>query len=212
MPITTNSLVARMGFIVDPVTVVYNYGRQVDWSRVPSSFTNSDSVKFIPGGQAVSKTGDDKIIPVHTLTLTSLAVASNVATATLANHGLKVGDVINVAGSSLSYANGRKVVTGVPTANTFTYDADGADDTSSGTVTITFVAHGFIATPARENSKTDSYSGYGMIIGGVLYENLLPDAVGGPPALLPDQIKEDLSATGVSTGFVFEIYSDSRAN
>ncbi len=69
-------------------------------------------------------------------------------------------------------------------------------------------ATGVMATPAVENSKSDSLSGYGVIIGGALYENMLPDAAG-TPAVLPADVKTELQATG--TGYSFEQYGDSRA-
>lgn len=65
---------------------------------------------------------------------------------------------------------------------------------------------GLIGTNANEHSSTDSLSGYRIIVGGVLNENLLPDAVNG---VLPADIKAGLAACG--TGFSWQIYEDSRA-
>lgn len=72
-------------------------------------------------------------------------------------------------------------------------------------------ATGILETPAEENSAVDSLSGYGVIVGGVLYENNLPDATGSP-AVLPTAYKNELQAAGVGMGFGFEQYGDTRAD
>jgi hypothetical protein len=64
---------------------------------------------------------------------------------------------------------------------------------------------------AVEDEPTAALSGYGIIVGGIFYENLLPDAAGGPPKVLPTAYKTELQAAGVGTGFAFEQYGDNRA-
>lgn len=61
-----------------------------------------------------------------------------------------------------------------------------------------------LATPAQENSGSDSLTGYGVIVGGVIYKNLLPDSAHGDFAAMITA----LEATG--PGFRFETYADSR--
>ena len=61
-----------------------------------------------------------------------------------------------------------------------------------------------LATPATENSDTDSLSGYGTIVGGVIYSNLLPDTAHADFA----NMITVLETTG--PGFRFETYGDSR--
>src|ERR1051325_1119045 len=58
-------------------------------------------------------------------------------------------------------------------------------------------------TNAIEDDPTASLSGYGMIIGGSLYETLLPDSTGSPK-VLPTDYKDELRESDVSTGFPFE--------
>lgn len=60
--------------------------------------------------------------------LTSLAVSSDVATATLAAHGYLVGDIVTITGSSVTSLNGEKTIATVPTSGTFTFDATGETD------------------------------------------------------------------------------------
>jgi hypothetical protein len=201
--------VSSNGAVVDPQSVVLNSGRQVDWENVDSSFQNAAGNKVIPALQAMSETAAGKLVPrTTTATLTSVVVASNVATATRTNHGFSAGETVRISGSSLSYVNGLKTITTVADANTFTFAATGSNATASGTITAVRRATVLLATEAVENNVSDATSGYGCIIGGVFYENLLSDATG-TPAVLPDDIKEELNATG--TGFAFEQYADTRS-
>lgn len=70
------------------------------------------------------------------LTLDSVTVAANVATATVAaGHGYGNGRIVELAGAGAGAINGRKLVT-VTGASTFTFPAPGvADGTISGTIT-----------------------------------------------------------------------------
>lgn len=70
------------------------------------------------------------------LTLDSVTVAANVATATVAaGHGYGPGRIVELAGAGTGAINGRKLVT-VTGASTFTFPAPGvADGTISGTIT-----------------------------------------------------------------------------
>jgi hypothetical protein len=63
-----------------------------------------------------------------------------------------------------------------------------------------------LATRAAEDDQNAALSGYGTIVGGVVYENLLPDASGSPRALTSDQ-KTALVAVGQ---FVFVTRTESR--
>ena len=52
-------------------------------------------------------------------------------------------------------------------------------------------------------------TGYGLIVGGVIHENLLPDATD-TPRTLAAPIKTELNAAG--TGFAWRTYNDGRAS
>jgi hypothetical protein len=202
--------VSSPGAVVDPHSIILNSGRQVDWANVPDSFKNSAGDKELPAFKAMSETAAGLLVPRSaTTTLTSVVVASNVATATKTGHGFSVGEVVRIAGSNLSYANGLKTIATVPDADTFTFEATGSNATATGTITAVRRATMLLATPAFENNKSDAMTGYGCIIGGGLYENMLPDA-SGTPKVLSDDIKDELNATG--TGFYFEQYGDTRAS
>lgn len=72
-------------------------------------------------------------------------------------------------------------------------------------------AIGILETNATEDSRTDALSGYGLIVGGVLYENLLPEA-SGSPAVINSTYKTELQAAGVGTGFAFRQFSDNSGS
>jgi hypothetical protein len=67
-------------------------------------------------------------------------------------------------------------------------------------------AIGFLETEASQDDRAAALSGHGVIIGGALYENLLPDANGG--ATISSTYKTELQTAGVGTGFAFLAYAD----
>jgi hypothetical protein len=92
-----------------------------------------------------------------TLTITNVALTSNVATITAAAHGLTVGQSVTIVGLTTTALNGTYEVASVPTANTFTFAKTNANISStadSGTI-----ARGDQITKAKWVSKT---SGAGL--------------------------------------------------
>lgn len=78
------------------------------------------------------------------VTLTSLVVASGVATATYTGQPFRVDTVALIAGATPGGLNGEKKVLSV-TANTFTFDATGiADGAATGTITAKFAPAGWL--------------------------------------------------------------------
>ena len=72
-------------------------------------------------------------------TVSSIASSSDVATVTTASaHGLKVGQYVNVTGSSTNFVNGVYKVASVPSATTFTYaqNSSASNGTAAGTKVI----------------------------------------------------------------------------
>lgn len=67
-------------------------------------------------------------------------------------------------------------------------------------------AIGLLETDAAEGDRAASLTGYGILIGGAVYENLLPDAGGG--STISSTYKTELQTAGVGTGFAFLAYSD----
>lgn len=73
-------------------------------------------------------------------------------------------------------------------------------------VTASETAIGFLVGDAEENAKQDSLSGFGLIIGGVIYEDLLPDRDESGFATWITELKT------AGPGLRLETYSDSRAS
>jgi hypothetical protein len=65
-------------------------------------------------------------------------------------------------------------------------------------------------TTMDEGNRTHAISGYGMLVGAVIYENLLPDA-DEETGLLPAGYHTELDVAG-RTAFIYEQYSDSRGS
>lgn len=67
-----------------------------------------------------------------------------------------------------------------------------------------------LETNAIEDEPSAAASGHGVMVGGVVFQNLMPDATGGPPKVLPAAMKTELAAAGCT--FKYETYEDSRAS
>lgn len=68
-------------------------------------------------------------------------------------------------------------------------------------------SYSLLETDAVENDRAAALTGYGQIIGGAVYENLLPEA-SGSPAVISSTYKTELQTAGVGTGFAFLQYAD----
>lgn len=206
MSLTSYSL-TRVRPVLDESSLERTTGVQIDWASITA---DADGAKRVKAGAVMSRMASGKVQPrSYALTLTSVVVASNVATATKASHGFSVGEQLYISGGSLAYANGLITIASVPTANTFTYTATGSDATATGTIVASRVATEILDTDATDINSGESYSGYGSLVGGVLYANLLPDATG-TPKVLPAQYVTELKNAGCT--FKFGQYADSRAS
>jgi hypothetical protein len=114
------------------------------------------------------------------------------------------GRQIDWANVSATNSDGKKIVP----AGTVVGELLGGGKVSPRVVT-TNPAVGVMETTAVEGEREAALSGYGVILGAHLYENLLPGATGGPPATLASAIKTELRAAGGS--WTFETYADDRA-
>jgi hypothetical protein len=112
-------------------------------------------------------------------------------------------DWANVAVGYVDSATGKKVIP----AGTVMGELLGGGKKISPRVVTTNPAVGILATNAVEGDRADSYSGYGMYIGGVVYEALLPDSTGSPKTL-PAAMKTELNTAGCT--FKYRTYEDNR--
>jgi hypothetical protein len=113
-------------------------------------------------------------------------------------------DWANVGAGYVDAATGKKIIPSGTAMGTLL----GSGKMSPRVVT-TNPAVGLLEGDAIEDDLVHSLSGYGLMVGGVVYENLLPDATGGPPAVLAAGIKTELQAN-CAMGWQFEVYQDTR--
>lgn len=207
MGLTTTQL-TRLRPYADESSLERLGGHQIDWSAV--TLTDADTTKYVKAGTVVGRTAAGLLQPrAYSAAPTSIAVSSNVATVTLADHGYSVGETVIISGADQSYVNGTFTVASVPTDDTFTYATTGADVTATGTIAMNRPAVGLIETDAVQNAAADSKTGYSVLVGGVVYETLLPDATGTPKEL-PAAYKTELASAGCT--FKYAPYTDSRAS
>lgn len=194
-------------FVADWNSIDRNTGRQIDWSYVPDSYkAGTTHTITAPDGAAQGATS---------ITVTATTVA------------LPTGTVLNFSGAgefaelTAPAAEGATSLTvaalesAIESGDTATYlvSSSNAKVIKAGTVMCQLSsgkivpranrpgseeAIGLLISTAQENSKSDSLSGYGIIIGGVIYENLLPETI--------TSYKTELETNG--TSFAWQTYAD----
>lgn len=200
------------------------------------AYVGGTGPKFIPACTIMQKLTGGKMIPMalvtKTYSATRTADAGNTGNGVMTLHsttpvlaGAQVGtyrvvfiEPASNLGTFVVFApDGHEVGEGVvgtefATEIKFTI-ADGATDFVAGDAISVVVAQtdgsdccGLILTDATENSLTDSVTGYGLAVSGVVFENLLPDAVGGVITAT-----QKAALNGVAQGWLFETYQDTRA-
>ncbi len=91
-------------------------------------------------------------------TLTSIVVATNVGTVTTSgNHGLQIGNVTTVAGSTTAALNGVYQIKTVPSATTFTITTAGVGDATYNTAALTLASNAPRSNVAQWSVQRFSY-------------------------------------------------------
>lgn len=215
MPWETTIHNSTPGFVADPESINRNTGRQIDWSNVPDTYRGGQRYTVVvddDSADAEDTTLGVEALPVglpigtvldfgsHTdghQMLVKLAAAANAGATQLTVLPLS-GDVEDDAEATyLSSGSGRKVI-------------------PAGTVMVEIVATGKIVpravrpgsenaamllwTTATEGTREDALTGYGCLIAGVIFEDLLPETI--------TTWKAELITAGAQ--FQYERYSDSR--
>jgi hypothetical protein len=212
--------VTRPPFVVDPDSVDRNSGRQIDWDSVPDTYrqgavTATASTNVDSGSTAIPVDALPGAIPTGTVLyfgeageFARLSAAAAAGTTSIPVDA--TGTTIEDGNAAIYPGSGDKLI---PAGKAMCELASGkiiprADRPGSET------CMGFLETNAIQNSISAALTGYGVIIGGVLFENLLPDATAGATTgTLPDAYKTELmNATNPrATGFAFEQYQDNRS-
>lgn len=198
--------VSRIGFVVDPNSIVKNFGRKINWDGVVD--TDSKDNKQIIGGAFVSQKGGG-VVPRKEaeVAITNLTETGGTATVTASGHGLQVGDKVTIEGASVADYNGDYEVASVPDADTFTVDGvTGSPADDGGGATAISKAIGILYEGINQAERERNLAGQAILIGGVIYENLLPDS--------GDADFDTFKAEAVSAGngFTWETYSDNRVS
>jgi len=206
-----NTAISLYGFVVDSNSVVHSSGKQFDWDKTATARQNGDLKKEVTAGEVVAITPAGKLVPrADTVAMTSLVDdGSSEVTATKVAHGFADGSTVVIAGATESRFNGTFVITLVD-ADSFTYVPDSTSaGSATGSPVASYRAYGVLASSAREDAPEHALSGYGVLVGGRLFESSLPDATGTVPSrVLPAAYKTEMATTGAF--FNFEQYEDSR--
>jgi len=99
--------------------------------------------------------------------ITSVVSSSDVATVTTGSaHGLKVGQYVNVTGSSTNFVNGIYKVASVPSATTFTYaqNSGAANGSAGGTILIYKAYHIVKDAPVPASSTLKIVAGQKVVL------------------------------------------------
>lgn len=216
MPSRTSTFASRPGFLVDQHSIRRNSGRQINWGLVGEKYreTPGQIVRMAAAASADSATitvdALEQALPAGTLIYfgelgetvrtTALEPVGETTIAVEADHtAIEDNDEGTVYGVGYKTLRAGTVMDEIDSTGLVVPRAAGAD--VSGRTTI-----GLLASDAHEDrtgGSVESLSGYGIITGGVVYSNLLPDGV-------PDA--NALTALGAlpGGGFAFETYADDR--
>lgn len=215
----TTSHISQPGFVVDNNAMRKNSGRQIDWAHVGEQYRSTPglaafTVKVDDADVNAGETsfGVDALegpIPTGTVlefsdgSFAKLSAAADAGDTTLTvvalTHDIANDATANFAGTA---GSGPKVLK----AGTAIGELLGSGMISP-RVASTNPATGLLVSTAIEDDPSAALSGHGVYIGGVVYEDLLPDAVDGD---LADAIKTELETAGCT--FQYEAYSDDRAS
>ncbi|MEO9884011.1 MAG: hypothetical protein ABJG33_00095 [Balneola sp.] len=202
----TEYSISRAGFIADD-NASERVSRQVDFERVPDSYKDGDGNKIVEGSTIVSQLASGKVVPRTSTSgdITNLTETGETATATQADHGYEVGDIVTIEGAAETGYNGTWTIASVPTDDSYTFDVGATVSDDGGGATAHINAVGILETTAAENANSASLSGQSLLIGGVVYGTLLADAD-------DDDFETFKTELKAISNWWFEDYADSRAN
>lgn len=197
------------GFVADPESIDRNTGRQIDWAKVPESYkagtryTITTSAQANAAATSISVTALPVALPVGTVLDFSgageFAILTAAAAAGATSLTVEALDAQIESGDTATYliseSNDKVIPAGTVMCELSTgYVVPRAARPGSEE------AIGLLWSTATQNENSAALSGYGIIVGGVIYETLLPETI--------TSYKSELASAG--TGFVWSAYSDSR--
>jgi hypothetical protein len=196
-------------FVADWNSIARNTGRQVDWTRVPDSYKGGTTYTITTTAQAAAAATSIAVsaltVALPTGTVLDFTGAGEFATLTApaavgaTSLVVEALDAQIESGDTASYivsgSNAKVIKAGtvmcqlssgkmVPRVN-----RPGSEE-----------AIGLLMTMAEEGNRSDALTGYGVIVGGVIYETLLPETI--------TSYKTELETNG--TSWVWAVYADTR--
>jgi len=208
---------SRPSFIVDRTSVKRDTGRQIDWDLITEAYGYGAVPVQLNGAAsaaAVAIVVDPITAPIPAYTTIRFGAdefARLTESAEVGETNLTVDPLVSaLEDNDVGYADvdaypGRKIPAGTV-----------VDLLSSGMVVPSALgtgggvtAYGILLTDAEEMSDSDAASGYGVAIMAAVYENLLPEATGGPPKVIDANWKTELLARGGA--WMFLQYEDNTA-
>lgn len=195
-------------FVADWNSIDRNTGRQIDWSYVPDTYLAGVRHTIVaPDGASASAT---------TIVVEPITVAMPVGTIldfTGAGEFAKLTAPASVGDSDLTVEALDAAIESDDEA-VYVVSQSRAKVIPAGTVMCQLSsgllvpravrpgsesAIGLLMSTATQGSRSESLSGYGIIVGGVIYENLLPEVI--------TSYKTELGTAG--SGWVWQTYADS---
>lgn len=203
---TSSGTLTLPPFIADAFSVQRTLGAQIDFSLVSASREGAAGKKEVPGGTVMGRLQTGKIVPRADFSLAAaIAVVGTTGTATVAaGHGLLTGQEVVISDGNASIDGRHTITVTSSTEFTFPLPAGGSGD---GSTTVRLPATEILVSSATEGELQAAKSGYGTLRGGMLFDNLLPDATGSPKKL-PAAVKAELAES--NTYFSYVQYEDSR--
>lgn len=207
---STRYQVTRPPFVADWDSVDRDTGHTMDWANVGEEY------RLNPGG--VVEVGSNASADATSVTVEPLPIALASGT-TLDFGGKKFARLTDDAAEGATTLTVAALATALVDGDTAAVAGTGPKHVPAGTrmgdagtkgrmyprVETTNPAKFILATPATEGAPHENHSAYGVIRGGVIYENLLPGSEGSPK-VIPSAEKSELAAAG--TGFSFVQYRD----
>lgn len=196
-------------FVVDWNSIDRNTGRQIDWSRVPETYRAGAAYTIKANGAALAAATSITVdalpiaLPVGTrLDFTGagefaiLTAPAALGATSLTVEALDAGIEDNDEATYLVSNSNKKVI---PAGTVMCIIAANNKMVPRVARPGSEEAIGLLVSSATEDEGTEGLSGYGVVIGGVIYENLLPETI--------TSYKTELENNG--TSWAWQTYADS---
>lgn len=213
----TSYNMTSLPFVANRASLVYGDGIQIDWDTVTEAYRSIPQYTIQINDAAASSTDT-------TVGVDALPVALPAGTVLWFAAGKFLRTTLAAAKGATSLTTEALVANIADDAQAkYTGTPSGTKQIPAGTVMCRLAskmcvprairpgsetAIGLLATDASQDDMSAAKSGFGLLLGGAVYENLLPDFSNGSWATF----KSEMQTAGVGTGFAFLTYEDTRGS